>query len=260
MLASTGDAGAGAGVLKRERTATLSRRMSSRQEEKERRRREREEREAAEHAKAARGRRLQMVFGALLALIVVGGGIALALTLSGGGGGSSASSDVPAGSAEIPAQQQSDLTKAAAAAGCKVVHAPNEGAGHIEKDFKPSDYKQNPPTSGPHFPEWYQDGIYAAGDTPELGKLVHTLEHGRIDIQYKPGTPKTTIAQLETLYNEMDGGHHLLLFQNTTNMPFAVAATAWDYQLGCPAMNDKVFDAIRAFREEHIDKGPEVVA
>ena len=232
--------------------------MSSRQEEKERRRREREEREAADRAKAARGKRLQVVFGVVLVVLVLGvGGFALAKTL--GGGSDNASSDVPSGSAQIPAQKEGDLTKAAAAAGCKVVHAPNEGAGHESKDFKPSDYKQNPPTSGAHFPEWYQDGIYGPGDTPELGKLVHTLEHGRIDIQYKPGTPKATVAQLETLYNEMDGGHHLLLFQNTTKMPFAVAATAWDYQLGCPAMNDKVFDAIRAFREEHIDNGPEIV-
>ena len=112
---------------------------------------------------------------------------------------------------------------------------------------------------GAHFPEWYQDGIYGPGDTPELGKLVHTLEHGRIDIQYKPGTPKTTVAQLETLYNEMDGGHHLLLFENTTGMKAAVAATAWDASLNCATMNPQVFDAIRAFRAEHIDKGPEVV-
>ncbi len=231
--------------------------MSSRQEEKERRKREREEREAAERAKASRGKRLQIVFGALLVVVLLGGGTALALTL--GGGSDSSTSDVPAGSAKIPAQQEGDLKKAAAAAGCKLVDAPNEGAGHEEKTFKPSDYKQNPPTSGAHFPEWYQDGIYGPGDTPELGKAVHTLEHGRIDIQYKPGTPATTVAQLETLYNEMDGGHHLLLFQNDTKMPFAVAATAWDHQLGCPTMNPKVFDAIRAFRTEYIDKGPEIV-
>ena len=98
-----------------------------------------------------------------------------------------------------------------------------------------------------------------AGDTPELGKLVHTLEHGRIDIQYKPGTPATTVAQLETLYNEMDGGHHLLLFENGTGMKSAVAATAWDASLNCATMNPQVFDAIRAFRTEHIDKGPEIV-
>jgi hypothetical protein len=236
--------------------------MSSRQEEKERRKREREEKQQAEKAAVARRKRLQLIIGVVLAFVVVGGGTALALGLAGGGGGGDESEPrtEATGSAAIPERAEADLKKAAEAAGCKLVDAPNEGAGHEEKDFKASDYQQNPPTSGNHFPQWYEDGIYEAGGTPELGKLVHTLEHGRIDIQYKPGTPATTIAQLETLYNEMDGGYHLLLFENGTDMPFAVAATAWDHQLGCPTMNDKVFDAIRAFRDEYIDKGPEKVA
>jgi hypothetical protein len=29
--------------------------------------------------------------------------------------------------------------------------------------------------------------------------------------------------------------------------------------IGCPTMNEKVFDALRAFRDDHIDKGPETV-
>jgi hypothetical protein len=232
--------------------------MSSRQEEKERRRREREEREQAEKAAAARRKRLQIVLGALVAVLVIAGGAFAAVQGLGGDEGGSAT-EVAEGGADIPSQQEADLKKAAEAAGCKVVDAPNEGNGHEEKEFQASDYKQNPPTSGTHFPQWSEDGVYAPGDTDELGKLVHTLEHGRINIQYKPGTPADTIAQLETLYNEMDGGHHLLLYENQTGMSFAVAATAWDHQLGCPTMNPKVFDAIRAFRTEYIDKGPEVV-
>ena len=233
--------------------------MSSRQEEKERRKREREEKQQAEKAAVARRKRLQMIIGVVLAVLVLGGGTALALGLAGGDGDSSEPRTAPAGGADIPERAEADLKKAASAAGCKLVDAPNEGAGHEEKDFKPSDYKQNPPTSGSHFPEWYQDGIYEPGGTPELGKLVHTLEHGRIDIQYKKGTPATTVAQLETLYNEMDGGHHLLLFENTTGRKAQIAATAWDASLTCAKMTPAVFDAIRAFRQEHIDKGPEVV-
>src|SRR4051812_12809620 len=233
--------------------------MSSRQEEKERRRREREEREAAERASSARRERLQIVFGVVLVVLLLGGGTALAVGLL-SGDDSSDTAAAPSGGADIPAQQEGDEKKAAKAAGCTLKEdLPNEGATHEEKTFKASDYKQNPPTSGNHFPQWYDDGGYEPGDTPELGKLVHTLEHGRIDIQYKPGTPKETVAQLETLYNEMDGGHHLLLFENGTKMPFAVAATAWNASLGCKTMSPKVFDAIRAFRTEHIDKGPEVV-
>jgi hypothetical protein len=233
--------------------------MSSRQEEKERRRREREEKQRAEKAAAARRKRLQLIFGVVLAVLVLGGGTALAIGLVSSGGDEAEPSNVAAGGADIPERQVADLDEAAKAAGCKLVDAPNEGAGHEEKEFQASDYKQNPPTSGTHFPQWSEDGVYEAGGTPPLGELVHTLEHGRINIQYKPGTPPETVAQLETLYNEMDGGYHLLVYENGTGMPFAVAATAWDQQLGCPTMNPQVFDAIRAFRDEHIDKGPEKV-
>jgi hypothetical protein len=232
--------------------------MSSRQEEKERRRREREDREAAERASAARRKRLQWVFGGVLIVLLIAAGGVFAATQLGGGGNDTKT--VAKGGADIPSQQQGDEKKAAAAAGCTLKeNVPNEGATHEDKTFTAKDYKQNPPTSGNHFPQWAEDGIYEPGKEPQLGMLVHTLEHGRIDIQYKKGTPAQTISQLETLYKSMDDGHHLLLFQNPTNMPFAVAATDWDNQLGCPTMNDKVFDAIRTFREAHIDQGPEIV-
>jgi hypothetical protein len=229
--------------------------MSSRQEEKERRKRERQEREAAEKASAARRKRMQMVFGGILGVLALVAVVVVVVFVVGGGD----DTEVPASAAAIPPQREADLKKAAQAAGCKLVDAPNEGAGHVEKEFKPSDYKQNPPTSGNHFPTWYEDGIYNPGDTPELGRLVHTLEHGRIDVQYKPGTPAKTVAQLETFVKESENGYHMLLFQNETKMPYAVAASAWDHYVGCPTMNDKVFDALRAFRTEYIDKGPEIV-
>ena len=58
---------------------------------------------------------------------------------------------------------------------------------------------------------------------------------------------------------ELDDGYHLLLYENTTGMDAAVAATAWDRLLACPEMNDQVFDALRAFRTAFVDKGPEKV-
>jgi hypothetical protein len=57
----------------------------------------------------------------------------------------------------------------------------------------------------------------------------------------------------------MDEGYHLMLYENTTGMEAAVAATAWTQSLTCPEMNDKVFDAIRTFTQRYIDKGPETV-
>jgi hypothetical protein len=242
--------------------------VSHRQEEKQKRREERLAREAAEKAAAARRQRLSLA-GAVLAGVAVIAVVVLLVsgTLGGGDGGDgeSASQDVPSSeelaeqNITLPEQQIGDLNAAAKAAGCKVTNPPIEGRNHETKDFTEADYKTNPPTSGNHFPEWYQDGIYAAGDTPNLGMLVHTLEHGRIDVQYKPGTPDHTVKQLEALLAEQEDGYHMLLFQNGTNMDAQIAATAWGHSLTCPQFNNKVFDALRTFRSSFIDQGPEDV-
>jgi Protein of unknown function (DUF3105) len=241
--------------------------VSSRQEEKQKRREERLAREAAEKAAAARRQRLSIA-GAVLAGVAVIAVAALLISGAIGGGddgGASASQEVPSSeeladqNITLPEQQIGDLNAAAKAAGCKVTNPPIEGQTHETKDFTEADYKTNPPTSGNHYPEWYQDGIYASGETPNLGMLVHTLEHGRIDVQYKPGTPTHTIKQLEALLAEQESGYHMLLFENTTNMDAQIAATAWGHSLTCPQFNDKVFDALRTFRAAHIDQGPEDV-
>ena len=237
--------------------------MAHRQEEKEQRRQERLAREEAARKAAGRRKRLQYVFGALLGVAVVGGIVAV-VALGLGGGGSDGGNGKPVSASDVsesiklPEQKTGDLKAAAKAAGCTLANPPIEGSTHETKDFKASDYKTNPPTSGNHNPDWYEDGIYNPGDTPRLGMLVHPLEHGRIEVQYKPGTPSGEVAKLEALLGESDG-YHMLLFQNTTNMPSAIAATAWGPSLTCPAMNDQVFDALRTFRTTYIDKGPEAV-
>ena len=230
--------------------------MAHRQEEKERRRRERLEREQAEARRAARRKRMQLAFGALLGLAVIAGVVVAVLVL---GGGEGKPKQASTSNVKLPAQQVSDIKQAAKAAGCTLTNPAFEGADHEQKKFKPSDYKTNPPTSGNHTPDWYEDGVYAPGDTPDLGKTVHPLEHGRIEIQYKPGTPQATVDQLEALLQESEDGYHMLLFENATGMKAQVAATAWTHSLTCPKMNDKVFDAIRTFRARYIDKGPETV-
>jgi Protein of unknown function (DUF3105) len=234
--------------------------VSSRQEEKERRRKERQEREQAEAKRAARRKRMTLAFGGLLGVALIAGVVVVVLVL---GGDDSSSKPKQASDAvanvKLPPQATSDMAAAAKAAGCTLSNPAYEGASHEDKQFKPSDYKTNPPTSGNHTPDWYDDGIYAPGDVPNLGKTVHPLEHGRIEVQYAPGTPKETVTQLEALLNEEQEGYHMLLFQNTTGMKAKIAATAWTHSLTCPEMNDKVFDAIRTFRARYIDKGPERV-
>jgi hypothetical protein len=234
--------------------------MASRQEEKEQRRIEREQAEATERAAAARRKRVSMVLGALVGLVVLGGAVALALGALGGddGGGKGPKQADGDSSVKLPEQQVTDVDEAAKTAGCKLDHPKYEGAGHENKKFTQADYTSNPPTSGTHFPEWYEDGIYAPGDVPELGKLVHTLEHGRINFQYKAGTPANVVDALEAVAAEKTG-YHVLVYENTTDMDAQVAATAWTHSLTCPTYDDKVVDALRTFYDAYVDKGPENV-
>jgi hypothetical protein len=233
--------------------------MSSRKELKDQRRQERLEREQAEEKASQRRRRLQYAFGGLLAAALVAGVVVGITVLASGGDDAPSKSAAEAGLPKLPQQQEPDWRKAAATAGCKLTNPAYEGAGHAEKRFKPSDYKSNPPTSGEHFPQWYEDGIYAPGDTPELGQLVHTLEHGRINVQYRKGTASDVTRKLEALMAEQNDGYHHLLYENATDMPYEVAATAWTQTLGCERYTDKALDALRTFSARYVDKGPERV-
>jgi hypothetical protein len=236
--------------------------VSHRQEEKQRRREERMAREEAERKRAARRQRLQLAIGGLVAVAAIA---VVALLVSGTIGGSddnaegSASQPETASNVTLPEQEIGDLNEAAEAAGCRVSNPEIEGATHEDKQFTADDYKTNPPTSGNHFAEWYDDGVYEPGTVPQLGMLVHTLEHGRINVQYKPGTPAETVSQLEALLAEQSEGYHMLLYENTTGMEAQVAATAWGHSVTCPEMNDQVFDVLRTFRRDYIDQGPENV-
>lgn len=238
--------------------------MASRKEEKERLRKEREERERAEASKVAGRRRLQLVGGGVLGIVALAAVIAAIVSASGGGDESSGGDGKAAyGEAAIPARKVTDFDEAVKAAGCVYKNSPSEGRTHLASDTAKNTkgYKSNPPTSGDHRPTPAADGVYAPANTPDPEAYVHTLEHGRIELQYAPTAPKVVKDQLNTLFNEKNKGvegYHLLLFQNNTNMPYEVAATAWTQMIGCKTVNDKTWDALRAFRDRFTNKGPEI--
>lgn len=229
--------------------------MSNR-EDKAQRRQERVAAEEAAKKQAAQRKRLGIVGGGVLVAAVVAIVLVFVVFQDDEGGGSG-SSDVIA-----PTQNVTNLAEAARAAGCTVSdELPDEGNGHTAESME-GKYKTNPPTSGDHDPTPSQDGIYEADQLPDLEQSVHALEHGRIAIQYKKGTDKATVDKLEAVASEEvrgDAGYHTLVYQNLTDMEPAVAAVAWRYSLTCPQANDKIYDAIRAFRIARLDKGPEFV-
>src|SRR5690242_17795043 len=218
--------------------------MSSRTEEKERRRQERIAREQEAKRAASRKRTLQIGGGVVLGIAVIA---VAAIVLLAGGGSKDSSVDA------------TKLAADAKAAGCSFQSFPSEGRTHTAGMVN---YKTNPPTSGNHNPTPAQDGFYRAGNTPPKENFVHSLEHGRIEFQYKPDAPAAQVTMLRRLAEEpLNGsaGYHVLFFENNTKMPTDFAATAWTKSITCPQMTTQSIGAMREFRKAYTDKGPEFI-
>ncbi len=209
--------------------------------------------------------RTRLIVGYAVAAVLVLAIVAVVVVLASGGGGDSGSAvgdahinldasigstngiepDNRAGTAPA-AVKVASFAAAARKAGCVLrLHLPDEGHEHIAPGSPTPDYKTNPPTSGPHVEPPYQqaDGAYA--ETPAEIDFVHSLEHGRLEIQYSPSLAEKDQLALIGVYDTMYGA--TLLFPNG-KMPYAVAATTWTNLLGCPAYKGAItLDAIRDF-------------
>ncbi len=242
--------------------------MATRKEEKERLRAQRQEAERRE-AESAR-RRLLLGYGIagfLTAAVLVGIVVAI---VSGGGGSdedtpAAAHIDLATGAlngvtpdartgTSPPPVANLDLQNAADAANCDLrLDLPDEGNQHLEPGSPTPKYGTNPPTSGNHVVTPSADGAYRK--TPELVNVVHSLEHGRIELQYSPDLPEDDQLALKGVFDESPSG--MLLFPNS-EMPYEVTATAWTQLMGCKRYEgSKTLDAIRNFRDQYRGRGPE---
>jgi hypothetical protein len=248
--------------------------MASRKEEKERLR---AQRLAAERAAQSGGRRRLMagyVVAGVLALAVIAGLVAV---VAGGGAGASADAcsnahiqntgsfsgltpDCRKGTPPPPIQY-GDLAVSAQKAGCQLrLNLPDEGNTHVPNST-PVQYQTTPPTSGNHNPIPISDGAYttAMSANPQTNGMnirdeVHAMEHGRIEIHYKPTLPKDQQLALKGVFDADSPG--MLLYPDP-NMPDAVAVTAWTNEALCPTYNPLVLDVIRNFRDTYRGNGPE---
>jgi hypothetical protein len=227
-----------------------------REEERERLRQARQERESSQ-AKSEK-RRLFAVYGVagLIGLLVVAG-IVAAVGSSGGGASGGAHINQATGSTNgfEPDQREgtappdvkvADLKQAAKQADCDLrLKLKDEGKRHLSPTAPTPDYKTSPPTSGNHATAPYQEADGAYSEMPSEIFIVHSLEHGRMEIQYSPDLPEEGQLELKGLYDTMYGG--TLLFPNE-NMDYEVAVTTWTNLLGCPKYKGAItLDAIRAF-------------
>lgn len=88
---------------------------------------------------------------------------------------------------ELEGRDLATIGVPAAEAGCAdVVATPTEGASDHRPAGTPLDYEASPPAAGPHYPTWapLNRKFYEPQDRPEVGILVHNLEHGYTILWY----------------------------------------------------------------------------
>jgi hypothetical protein len=225
--------------------------------------------EAQQREAQAQRRRLYLGYGlaGVLGLAVLVGVIVVIASSGGGGSSGEAHLDPASGSTEgvaaddrqgtsAPAAGDASLKSAAAAAGCDLrLGLRDEGSGHLEPGQQAPKYGTNPPTSGDHSATPQADGAYS--ESPDPLNYVHSLEHGRVEIQYAPDLPASDQLAIKGVFDQSPGG--VLLFPNG-KMPYEVAATAWTNLMGCKRYEGaKTLDALQAFRDQFRGHGPEAV-
>ena len=130
----------------------------------------------------------------------------------------------------------------------------DEGRAHVSEGTDVQ-YQSNPPTSGDHWAEPLADGIYDIEKPDEA--IVHSLEHGRVWISYKPSIPDQTKKALEDLLKKYNGT--VLTPRSANNTDIALAA--WDRLDAFNLNADGTFDESRItdFIKRWRNKAPEFV-
>jgi len=205
----------------------------------------RERRDAARHARmeaqrrAAKRRTMRKVWVSVIALVIVGG-IVAAVMVSGGNRGALVA----------------EVDELAASAGCsEVQNLPVEGREHIQPP-EIVEYDTNPPTSGNHYGNWGNTGVYTTPLQDEI--QVHNLEHGHVIVQYTTDLDVETVELLEGVVGEDDAWS---IIAPRPGMDVPLAFTAWQSLSRCDAPGDS--GAVEGFARDFIaaykQKGPETI-
>lgn len=122
---------------------------------------------------------------------------------------------------------------------------------HIPPESPRPEYNTNPPTSGNHYAQPANWGIYAEALPDE--QLVHNLEHGGIWISYRdPGN----VELVEQLKNIADDYSLKVIMTARPQNDSAIAVAAWGRLLKLDTFDrGQILDFLKAY----INKGPEQV-
>jgi hypothetical protein len=129
---------------------------------------------------------------------------------------------------------------------------PTQSRDHIQPGEAHPPYSSNPPTSGWHWANPQDWGIYTVPQVQE--QLVHNLEHGGIVVQYND-LPAADAQQLTSLV-QSDSYHMILAPYPGLPSGVRVALTAWNHLQTCTGVDA---NAIKGFTNAFRNKGPELV-
>ena len=124
---------------------------------------------------------------------------------------------------------------------------PEEGRNHVADGTKVN-YKTNPPSSGDHYNEPANWGVYDHEIPDEA--TVHNLEHGGVWIAYKPEIDKTAKAKLIEITKS--NGKVILTPRAKNDSP--IALVSWGRVYKTDTLNE---DMIKDFILKYRNTGPE---
>lgn len=183
---------------------------------------------------------------AIAVIVLVAVGLVAYVTLFAGGG--NGGGDVEGLEGEpLPEQGNESLLT-------DVQTFPSQGTEHVDRATD-VEYNTMPPTSGPHYAQPASAGYYT--ETPPLGELVHSLEHGAVVIYYDPA--RTSPAANESLqkFSQAHTGtwRSVIVAPNPSEDPeSAYVLTAWEHMLRMDSYDRRT---VRAFLAEYLGRGPE---
>jgi len=184
-----------------------------------------------------------IIIGVVIVLAI--GLAAYATQLSGGGGEAVEADGIEA--ASLDSAGDSELL-------ADVEQFPNRGNDHVQQGTD-IDYERVPPLSGTHYGSTVEAGFYE--ETPALGSLVHTLEHGAVVVYYDPDeiSPEARESLREFASVHTGTWQSVVAVPNPNDDPRApYVVTAWQHEL---TMDSYDAETVHAFLSEYLGRGPE---